>query len=107
MPRIKNVLFVNPCPRVAKTIMEASNLPPVGLCYTAAYLESKGLTSSIIDARVLKIDEWEVVRRITHDNPDMVGISFNVATLTEATTIAKACKKLGKKREIGGGPPPH
>ena len=105
MGKIKHVLFVNPYPRLAKTIMEASNLPPVGLCYTAAYLESKGVKCSIIDARVLKINEWEVVRQIKEKDPDLVGISFNVATLTEAETISKACKTYGK-RVIMGGPLP-
>lgn len=102
MDQIKHVLLVNPYPRLAKTVMEASNLPPVGLCYTAAYLESKGVKCSIIDGRVLKLDEWEVIRQIKEKDPDLVGISFNVATLTESETIAKACKQLGKKVIMGG-----
>ena len=99
---IKSVLLVNPYPRLAKVIMEASQLPPIGLAYTAAFLESKGVTCWIIDANILKLDEEKVMEKIKECNPDMVGVSFNIATVKEAITIAKESKVLGKKVIMGG-----
>ncbi len=100
---IKSALFVNPFPRLAKVIMEASQLPPIGLAYTAAFLESKGIKCWIIDANLLKLDEGKVLDKIREYKPDLVGVSFNIATVKEAIYIASESKKLGK-RVIMGGP---
>src|SRR3989338_4805546 len=99
---IKNAIFVTPFPKSAKVIMEASQLPPIGLAYTAAFLESKGLKCWIIDANLLKYDEKKVLEIIKENNPELVGVSFNIATVKEAINIAAESKKLGKKVILGG-----
>ena len=99
---IKSALFVTPFPKSAKVIMEASQLPPIGLAYTAAFLESKGLKCWIIDANLLKYDEEKVLEIIKENNPELVGVSFNIATVKEAINIAAESKKLGKKVILGG-----
>ena len=103
LPMIRRALFVTPYPRAAKVIMEASHLPPLGLAYTAAFLESKGIVCSIIDANLLQLSEEDVLTKIRDSDPDLVGISFNVATVKEAIFLARASKQLGK-RVIMGGP---
>lgn len=100
---IKSAMFITPYPQSAKVIMEASQLPPIGLAYTAAYLESKNIKCWIIDANLLKLDENNVISKIKEYDPDLVGVSFNIATVKEAIHIANESKKLGK-RVIMGGP---
>ena len=103
MPIIKRALFVSPWPRHAKIIMEASMYPPMGLAYTAAYLEAQGVTCAILDANLEQWDEGEVLKKIEAFNPDLVGLTFNIATVKEATMIAKAAKtRLGKAVVLGG-----
>lgn len=99
---IKSALFVTPYPQSAKVIMEASKLPPIGLAYTASYLESKGIKCWIIDANLLKMKENMVLTNIIELDPDLVGISFNVATVKEAINLAFESKRLGKKVIMGG-----
>lgn len=100
---IRSALFVTPYPEHAEVIMEASHLPPLGLAYTAAFLESKGITCWIIDANLLQLSVDAVLAKIHEYKPDLVGVSFNVATVKEAISLAAASKQMGK-RVIMGGP---
>ncbi len=99
---IKSALFITPFPQSAKVIMEASQLPPIGLAYTASYLESKGIKCWILDANLLQMEQNQVLTNILDLDPDLVGISFNVATVKEAISLAFESKRMGKKVIMGG-----
>lgn len=104
MVKVKKALFVNPRPTVSKVIMEASHYPPMGIAYTAAYLESKEIECKIIDADILGLENEEVFKQIREFNPDLVGITFNVAKVEEAMNISSWIKENLNKVVILGGP---
>lgn len=104
MVDIKKVLFVNPKPQVSQVIMEATQYPPLGIAYTAAYLETHGIECKIIDADILNLENEEIYENIKNFNPDMVGITFNVAKVQEAITISTWIKNTLGKIVILGGP---
>ena len=70
MVSIKKVLFVNPRPKISQVIMDASHYPPLGLAYTAAFLESNGIDCKIIDADILELTDEEIFDQIKNFNPD-------------------------------------
>ena len=104
MKEIKKVLFVNPKPQFSKVIMDASHYPPMGLAYTAAYLEAQGIECKIIDADILNLTNEEIFNRIKKFDPDLVGITFNVAKVQEAIEISKWIKENIPTIVILGGP---
>jgi len=101
---IKKILFVAPYPKMAKVIMEASHYPPMGLAYTAAFLEQHNYECKIIDANLFKYENEKVFSLIQEYNPDVVGISFNVVTVHEVIELSKMIKEKLNKHVILGGP---
>lgn len=102
--QIKKAIFIAPYPKQAKIIMEASHYPPMGLAYTAGFLEPHDIECKIVDANLFKFDEDKVFNIIKNYNPDVVGISYNVVSVHEAINISKMVKENLHKHVILGGP---
>jgi len=65
---------------------------PLGLCYIASTLESKGITTKIIDMDLGNIDLAEL-RQITLDlDPDIIGITSLTCNRNNAINVARAVK---------------
>ena len=79
--------------------------PPEGLLYVAAALENHGHQVTVIDNEVLGIDDEQLLEKIAHTNPDMVGMG---ATTPEFPHIANLLNiihnELGAVTVLGG---PH
>jgi len=50
-------------------------IPPLGICYIAAFLEGHGRDVEIIDCPPLELNHAELVSELEKKNPDIVGIS--------------------------------
>ncbi|MBI1935291.1 radical SAM protein [Candidatus Woesearchaeota archaeon] len=98
------VMLVSPYSYTAKEINEPTQFPPVGLAYVAAYLESKGVECSILDANLYKLGHEEMFSKVEAYNPDIVGISVNIVFIKEVIRLSKDIKKRLNKTVILGGP---
>jgi radical SAM superfamily enzyme YgiQ (UPF0313 family) len=103
----KEIILINPFPRTAQGINEATISPPLGLAYICAVLKKKGHNCSIIDANILRLKNDTVLEKIKTYNPKLIGISMNVVTAPSGIELAQLIKKqLPKVKLIVGGPFP-
>jgi len=77
-------------------------LPPLGLAYIAAYLESKGHSISIIDAPAENLNKEQVQARLKEISPTVVGITATTSCLEGALEAASLAKESGALVVIGG-----
>ncbi|MEE9377518.1 MAG: radical SAM protein [Candidatus Lokiarchaeia archaeon] len=69
------------------------NFPPLNLAYIASYLSDLELTVKILDAKVRKLNNKQIRKKIEKYKPDVVGISvFVSAAITICYDIAKIVK---------------
>src|SRR3989344_2917030 len=102
--KINKVMLIYPFPYKTKEINEATHYPPMGLAYAAGYLESKGMECKILDANLFRMSFDEIIEEVKKFNPDLVGITSNIAFVREATAISKECKEGLNKYVLIGGP---
>jgi anaerobic magnesium-protoporphyrin IX monomethyl ester cyclase len=77
--------------------------PVLGLSYVCAYLEENGFECNIFDAYFFSISVDELIHRILHYRPDVVGISAMTHEIIQANKIASSLKeKLDIPIIIGG-----
>lgn len=101
--KIEKVMLINPYNYYSKEVNEPTHYPPLGLAYAASYLESKGIKCSILDANLFRLNFEDVIQKVKENNPDLVGITANIAFIKEAEEISRECKEnLGKYVLIGG-----
>jgi radical SAM superfamily enzyme YgiQ (UPF0313 family) len=100
-----NSFLINPYPYYASGIQEDTIYPPLGLLYLAAVLEKNGFSASVLDANVLKLSNYEVLKRIKKIKPEIVGISANVVLARAAKELAVMVKKRFPKAFIVMGGP--
>lgn len=97
------VLLINPSPEVFVQD-QYYNIPPLGLGYIAAYLESKSIECSVIDAKMEKLNRSQIVERVCEESPDIVGITAMTHEIVRANQIAADIrKKISPKAIIIGG----
>lgn len=104
------VLFVNPPPE--NTILEQTSdrskdyefmevadlgsYPPLGLLYVASYLEKHNPNTKIhfIDCVGERVDHQELIERMKHIKPDVVGVTSFTISLIDVVLVARNAKKL-------------
>lgn len=98
-------VFVNPSTRDSKGATSlALTMPPIGLAYLAAVIESRGHSARIIDANKEGIS-WEEIAGYVSRKPDFIGITANILTIKIAVLYAEALKKAYPRAQIlFGGP---
>lgn len=98
-------VFINPSTRGSKGATSlALTMPPIGLAYLAAAVESKGHSAQIIDANQEGISSWEIAEHVKQ-NPDIIGITANILTIKISVLYAEALKKVFPQAQIlFGGP---
>jgi radical SAM superfamily enzyme YgiQ (UPF0313 family) len=77
---------------------------PLGIAHIAAYLKSKNIDVSILDADAENLSLEETEQRIREINPDIVGITSMTPTIHDDLEVARIAKKLGCIVVMGG---PH
>lgn len=83
---------------------EQGVLPPLGISYIAAVLETAGYRVNILDAIALKLTSQEVKDKIIIEAPDMVGVTAMSSSILGALEALKMAKETGAITVIGG---PH
>lgn len=98
-------VFINPSTRDSKGATSlALTMPPIGLAYLAAAVDSNGHSSQIIDANQGDISSGEIVDYVKQD-PDIIGITANILTIKIAVFYAEVLKRVYPKAQIlFGGP---
>jgi len=91
--------------RLFEDVADREIRPPEGLLYVAAMLESRGHHVSVIDNEVLGLPDDQLLEKIAHNDPKMVGMG---ATTPEFPRIAaflnRVHDELGAVTVLGG---PH
>lgn len=91
---IDNIILINPYyQNRIRSIAQVSIGPPLGLAYIAAVLEQNGYKVAIIDANAEKLSEEEVLCRIMHVKPALIGLTAVTPTIHICYSIAKKIKK--------------
>ncbi len=85
----------------------AGKLPPLGLAYVAAALETNGFHVEILDNYLLERPIEEVKLEVRKHAPEIVGITCSSLTYTRCIETAKAAKEAYPScRVVAGGPHP-
>jgi anaerobic magnesium-protoporphyrin IX monomethyl ester cyclase len=94
------ILLINPPHLVGDKIplgYQKTPSVPLGLCYIASTLESKGVTAKIIDMEMGNIGLGEVGQMISDLEPDIVGVTSFTCNHSNAIRIARAVKSCRKE----------
>ena len=108
MLRNTRILFINPSlsqyDRYSSLSGVGSYIEPLSLCYLAAYTRSQGITTDILDASPLGLDNESLVRKAIQMNPDFVGFTASTLSIRRAALLANKIKIANKsiKTLIGG-----
>ncbi len=99
------LLLLSPCPQI--NTMSSTQYPPLGLLYIGSYVKDIVDSLQILDANVLQLSVEDTIKRIKNFEPDILGVSINVATAKSAKCIIERVKKqLPGVKTIAGGPHP-
>lgn len=82
---------------------DETSIPPLGLMYMAAYLNSKGYNCRILDIGLKAMSLNEVLAYVKKLDPRVVGISILTGSTITAVPLAKAIKKKFPKIVVGCG----
>jgi len=98
-------VFVNPSTRDSKGATSlALTMPPIGLAYLAAAVESRGHSAQIIDANKEGVS-WQDISGYVIRTPDIIGITTNILTIKSAVLYAAVLKRAYPQAQIlFGGP---
>lgn len=99
-----DILLINP--NFSKNADLAEGIiPPLGLCYIAAYLKQQGLKTKIIDANALRLTDYQLMSFIEQEEPMTIGISATTPSIVNAYQLANEIKKnFSQIKIILGGP---
>ncbi len=98
--KVPKVLMIFPTPVRKQAFL--NTLPPLGLLSIAAYLESKGVPTDVIDCHVQKDDP-------DFSKYDVICIAVNIANVENTATYIKEIRANGQNQKIlvGGPQVPH
>lgn len=102
---LMKLLLLSPCPQI--NTMSSTQYPPLGLLYIGSYVKDIVDCLQILDANFLQLSVEDTIKRIRDFDPDVLGISINVATAKSAKCIVEKVKKqMPSVKTIAGGPHP-
>jgi anaerobic magnesium-protoporphyrin IX monomethyl ester cyclase len=68
-------------------------VPPLGLMYLSSYIRPHGYEPHIIDLKIERLDDAELVRRVRQLNPDVIGIGAFTPDLHAFHSTAQLMKR--------------
>lgn len=77
-------------------------MPPLGIAYIAAVLESEGYEVKILDVIALNLTAEEFHQIIVHESPEIVGITSMISNVKGALEAARISKDCGAVTVLGG-----
>ncbi len=96
-----HVLLISPPPRRIKfNISGLYPMQPLGLACLAAYLRSRRVSVSILDAVRARLSLRETARAALARSPSVIGISATIFNLVEAQDLAREIKKTSPETII-------
>jgi anaerobic magnesium-protoporphyrin IX monomethyl ester cyclase len=103
------VVFVNPPltleERFGRFAKAGNVMPPLGLCYLAAYTRSKGYKTEILDAPAEAMSYVDAASFILAKKPELVGLTATTLSINNADKLAVILKEKDKDIKIViGGP---
>jgi anaerobic magnesium-protoporphyrin IX monomethyl ester cyclase len=102
---IKIQLFVPPQGYVASRWSHGTSMPPLGILYLAAVLESQGIEVDVVPADVLGYDWKQVEARIRNFNPDILGATTTTENRFDSFRLVELAKRLDPRVfTVLGGP---
>ena len=110
MPPPENILLVHPlgyrADAAAKDISRLANvMPPLGLASMAAYMDQRGIDSSIIDCYAQPDSDQAIRRFLLERKPAFIGLSCTTSSFLDGVRIANMAKEaLPGIRTVFGGP---
>lgn len=103
-PSKTKVLLINPTFDVVRQLGELGKLyvraRPLGLGHLAAYLESKGIETRIIDGQISDLTKETLGEEIEKFSPNIMGITSTTALASAAHEIAKWVKNISKDVKV-------
>lgn len=76
--------------------------PPLGIGYLAACLKREGIEVKIIDGLINKLTNEQILKKISIEKPDAVGITCLTAFYNEVMALSKVIKNNNVRTIIGG-----
>ncbi len=104
-----HLVFVNPPltleERFGRFAKAGNVMPPLGLCYLAAYTRAKGYKTEIVDAPAEGLGCAAAADRILAKRPELVGITATTLSINNAAALAAVLKEKNRNiRTVIGGP---
>lgn len=101
----KRILLVHPlgydATKAENDISRKANLmPPLGIASIAAYLDSKGFISDIIDCYAIPDSDLKIVDYVNTHQPEIVGFSCTTSSIFDGVRIAEIVKKTNPQIKI-------
>jgi radical SAM superfamily enzyme YgiQ (UPF0313 family) len=101
------ILLMTSAPPLKSPWGMAGKLPPLGIAYVAAALETNGFNVEIFDNYLLNKSIEEVKMEVKKRSPEIVGISCSSLTFSRCIETAKAVKEVVPScKVVVGGPHP-
>ena len=85
---------LNEGPLRNETARGVASFPPLGILYLAAFLREDGVELSVLDQSSKNFTTEEVVKWISKEDPDILGLSAISSSGRTAATISKRAKEL-------------
>lgn len=95
---MENVLLVVP----PEEYITKDYLPPLGIGYIAAVLDSEGFNVSILDSNVDNMGVGPIIDEVLHRAPDMIGITGTSHTRFQVRRILEGIDELDSLKVLGG-----
>jgi radical SAM superfamily enzyme YgiQ (UPF0313 family) len=70
-----------------------SQTPPLGLCYIASSVQSKGYRAVILDAPALNLNIEQTIAEIKNCTPSVIGLTASTVSIINAHELASTIKK--------------
>jgi radical SAM superfamily enzyme YgiQ (UPF0313 family) len=103
---VKVQLYVPPGGYFAERWSQGSSMPPLGLLYIGAVLESEHIPVEIVPADVLSLDWRGIEDKIRREKPDIVGVTITTENRFQSFKLIRLAKRAhpGALTILGG---PH
>lgn len=102
---MKVQLFVPPQGYVAQRWEEGGSMPPLGVLYLAAVLETKGVEVDVVPADALQLSWKQIEQRIGDFDPQIVGVTTTTENRFDSFKLASAAKVVNPNiLTVLGGP---
>lgn len=98
------ITLINPpIKKIIEEIYDKPNYPNISIAYLAGYLEKNNISCKVIDAKLERLSELEVINKCI--NEDIVGISSFTHEINNSAELAKKIKLLSPNSKIVVGGP--